>query len=44
MTDRTNAEALRIAHEICKSFGWKFTPQDVAKIARDIIKAMEPKP
>lgn len=35
------AEALRIAEDWLKRQGWKFTPSDVGKRAREILDAME---
>lgn len=38
--DNTQAEALRIAVMMLKAQGWKFTPSDVGKTARQILDAM----
>lgn len=38
--DKTQAEALRIAHEWLKSMGWKFTPSDVGKKAREVLAGL----
>ncbi len=38
--DRTQAEALRIAEDHLKRLGWKFTPADVGKKAREVIDAL----
>ena len=38
--DRTTAEALRIAEDHLKRLGWKFTPADVGRRAREIIEAL----
>ncbi|WPZ13204.1 hypothetical protein T8J41_13670 [Nitratireductor rhodophyticola] len=38
--DRTQAEALRIAEDHLRRLGWKFTPADVGRRAREIIEAL----
>lgn len=38
--DETHAEALRIAERHLMKMGWKFTPAQVAKTAREIIDAL----
>jgi hypothetical protein len=41
--DATCAEALRIAERHLIKQGWKFTPLQVAKTAREIITALQSK-
>ena len=45
-TDRTQAEALRIAERWLLKQGWKFTPTDVGTRAKELLVALaaEPKP
>jgi hypothetical protein len=38
--DNAQAEALRIAWELLRSLGWKFTAQDAGKTAAQILNAM----
>jgi hypothetical protein len=38
--DETHAEALRIAERYHLKQGWKFSPEQVAKTAQDIITAL----
>lgn len=35
--DRTQAEALRIAHARLEKLGWKYAHADIGKVAREII-------
>lgn len=39
--DKTQAEALRIADEWLKRQGWKLTPKDIGKTAREIISSLQ---
>lgn len=39
--DRTQAEALRIAHSRLDKLGWSYTHADIGKTAAEIIKAMD---
>ena len=43
MMDRTNAEALRIAHLHLIKMGWKFSPEDIGATAGRIIAALDAK-
>lgn len=40
--DEAQAMAMRIAEDWLKRQGWKFTPADVGKKAREILDAMSP--
>lgn len=39
--DAAQAEALRIAEDWLKKQGWKFTPADIGKRAREILSALQ---
>ncbi len=39
--DRTNAEALRIAHAILEKLGWRYSAADVGKTAAEILSALQ---
>lgn len=39
--DRTQAEALRIAHARLKELGWRYDNAQIGKTAAEIIKAMD---
>ena len=41
--DRTQAEALRIAEKWLLKQGWKFTPADVGKRAKEVLAALDAK-
>lgn len=41
MGDETAAEALRIAERHLIKQGWKFTPDDVAKLAAEILNTLK---
>lgn len=46
--DRTQAEALRIAHDRLEKLGWRYAHADIGKVAAEIIAALDgialPKP
>jgi|GEM_PF-4531747 len=41
MGDRASAEALRIAYEHTKAMGWKRSPLQIGRTAREILKGLE---
>lgn len=41
--DETHAEALRISERYLIKQGWKFTPEQVAENARQMVEALKPK-
>ena len=43
MNDRTTAEALRLAKAHLEKMGWRYTPEDIGKTARQIINAVAAK-
>ena len=40
MTDRTKAEALRLAKAHLEKMGWKYTPEEIGQTARKILVGM----
>ena len=42
MSDRSQAEAMRIAERWLLKQGWRFTPADVGVRAKEILDAMKP--
>lgn len=40
MSDRVEAEAIRQAVRYLEKTGWKYTPEKIGEIARDILKGM----
>ena len=44
MSDRTKAEALRLAKAYLEKMGWKYTPEKIGKTAREILDGMGERP